>query len=134
MNVQFDPKAVVREVERRLLRALRAGCITLANRTRELVSVPAPRKRVLGRRGRNAGIVYYRAATPAAPGAPPRKVSGQFRRSIAWEVDAARMVGRVGTNAKQGRRLEEQGHRHVSEALARYEAQVLAALRNELEN
>ena len=41
------------------------------------------------------------------PGEPPRKQTGMLQRSIAYEVDRELLVGRVGTNQKTGRWLEE---------------------------
>ncbi len=41
------------------------------------------------------------------PGEPPRLQCGELRRSITWELDEGRMVGRVGTNKIHGRYLED---------------------------
>ena len=46
------------------------------------------------------------------PGEPPRLQCGELRRSIAWELDAGKIVGRVGTNKIYGRYLEE-GTEHM---------------------
>lgn len=43
-----------------------------------------------------SGRVYYQATTPASPGAPPRKLSGDLRRSINWEM-RGEAKARVGT-------------------------------------
>ena len=58
---------------RRLQRGLEAGANVLLNKIKQKISVPAPRKLVMSKRG----DVYYRATTKAAPGAPPRKLSEQ---------------------------------------------------------
>ena len=42
----------------------------------------------------------------SAPGGVPYLNCGLLRRSIAWEVDEGRLVGRVGTNVLYGRFLE----------------------------
>lgn len=79
-------------------RGLEAATIHLLNRTRETLSVPAPRKRnAMGR---------YRATVPATPGAPPRKLSGDLRRSMAYQMFRQKTIGRVGTNKVYARPLE----------------------------
>lgn len=47
-------------------------------------------------------------STPSAPGQPPAVTTGTLRRSIAYEVDKPRAVGRVGTNLVYAR-IQEMG-------------------------
>lgn len=111
---------IAAEVKRRATQGLKAATIFLSARVREILSVPAPRLLVKPK----FGAPYYRATTPALPGAPPRKLSGQLRRSIAWEMRANDTVGRVGTNMVYGRRLEEMGHRYLTLAVEQYGAEI----------
>jgi hypothetical protein len=50
----------------------------LTARIKEELSVPAPRRRVISRKG----VTYYVATTPAIPNAPPRKLSGTLRMRV----------------------------------------------------
>ncbi len=119
---------------------IRDRCIAKANKgllamayeyqglVRRTLSVPAPRRRVVAGpyagsdlryysgTPRRPGDIYYVATTRATPGAPPRKLSGHLRRSIA--VDASRFNGpenviRVGTNVPYGKTLEEGTHKYL---------------------
>lgn len=108
------------EIDRLAGKGLRAAAIFLKSRVRELLSTPAPRKRVLGQRGAVAGIVYYRALTAASPGAPPRKLSGRLRASITCQISADGLRARVGSNAAQARRLEFDGHPYLIPAYRRW--------------
>jgi phage gpG-like protein len=110
------------EIRRALGRGLEAAAIFLAQRTKELISVPAPRVRIFGQRGNVEGVKYYRAKTKATPGAPPRKLSGVLHASITWEkkADSGEIVARVGTNVEYARRLEYEGHSYLHPALTRW--------------
>ena len=98
VQVGWDGNRVADNVQLLAGRGLEAATIHLLNRTREAVSVPAPRKR--SKMGR-----YY-ATTPATAGAPPRKLSGTLRRSTAYMMMRYKTIGRVGTNLIYGRPLE----------------------------
>lgn len=97
--------AIVAEVDRRLTRA----AVHLTGKVKEVLSVPAPRRAVIGKRGKLTGVRYYVATTPATPGAPPRKLSGRLRSSITWE-SISEVHKRVGTNVLYGKPLENMGH------------------------
>ena len=86
--------AIDAEVKRLVGRGVKVAASHLAKRIKQTLSVPAPRRRVQSK----AGTYYYRATTKATPGAPPRKLSGRLRASIAYEVDADGVTARVGTN------------------------------------
>lgn len=58
---------------------------------KKMVSVAAPRKV-----SKKTGRVY--AATKATPGAPPRKLTGRGRASLAYKVDKVLLTATVGTN------------------------------------
>lgn len=120
-NSPVDNSAkIAAEVKRRASQGLKAATIFLSARVRELISVPAPRKLMKPK----GGVPYYRATTPATPGAPPRKLSGQLRRSIAWEMRQNETIGRVGTNMVYGRALEAQGHRYLTLAVDMYQNEI----------
>jgi len=89
-----------------VLKRVTAAVIEIANETRRTLSTPAPRRKVKSR----DGSFHYVATTRATPGAPPRKLSGRLRASQGYEVDAATLTGRAGTNVIYGRRHEFQGH------------------------
>ena len=86
---------IKQEVEEAAGAGMNAARLFLVARVKEAISVPAPRKKVVS----NAGEIYYRATTPAIPGAPIRKLSGQARMKL-----TSRMVSKtefeIGDNAK----------------------------------
>lgn len=123
-NPADNAAKVAAEVKRRAGQGLKAATIFLSSRIKEILSVPAPRVLVKPK----FGAPYYRATTPATPGAPPRKLSGQLRRSIAWETRQADTVGRVGTNMVYARRLEAQGHRFLTLAVEMYQNDIKAIM------
>lgn len=130
VEVHWQGPKVKADITRGLNMGLKAAAIFFSGRVKELISVPAPRVRVHGKRGASAGIIYYRATTKATPGAPPRKLSGRLRTSVTWEMrQAALQVGgvmagaeeaRVGTNVVYGRTHEEGDHQFLGPALARW--------------
>jgi len=108
-------------------RGLGAAALHLTNRIKQVISVPAPRKIVkftkmvpvmkkqkLGKTGRFKYVAAMKkvttkrivAATPATPGAPPRKLTGKLRQSIAWQWMKRDTVARVGTNIEYAAPLE----------------------------
>lgn len=111
---------IKREVQAKAKLGLRAATIFLSGRVKEILSVPAPRKLVKPK----VGAAYYRASEPAKPGAPPRKLSGELRRSIAWEMRQNDTIGRVGTNKVYAKRLEEMGHRYLTLAVQMYQGEI----------
>lgn len=123
-SAYWDDAKIREEVRRAAGRGLRAGAIFLTNRLKELLSESAPRKRVLGKRGKMAGLSYYRATTRALTGAPPRKLSGRFRASQTYEVSGDGLTARIGNNAVQGRRLEDLAHPYLSVLIERFGAEL----------
>ena len=102
VQIGWDGGMVSQKVTFLAGRGLEVATIHLMNRVREAISVPAPRRRTkLGR---------YVATTRATSGAPPRKLSGQLRRSTAYQMMRQKTIGRVGTNLIYGRPLELGGH------------------------
>lgn len=131
MNVEFNLDGLTGDLRRRAERAVTAGSVELTAKVKEALSEPAPRKRVLSRRG----VYYYRATERATRGAPPRKLSGMLRRSITRQTldmpDGP--VGRVGTNIRYGARQEyEYGHRYLAPTLQQHAAEIQAAMQREL--
>lgn len=112
---------IAREVKARAKMGLKAATIFLNARVKEVLSVPAPRVMVKPK----VGAPYYRATTPATPGAPPRKLSGELRRSIAWEMRSNGTVGRVGTNKVYGKPLETwMGHSFLVVTVQQYQGEI----------
>lgn len=77
-KIQAKAESIAAQVIRRANAGVQTAAIFLAARTKETVSVPAPRKRVVSK----LGDIRYRATSRAIPGAPPRKLSGRLRHSI----------------------------------------------------
>lgn len=75
---------IKKQVDKSAGRGLNAARVFLTARIKEALSVPAPRKAVRAAPlpgQKKGGILYYRAATPATVGAPPRKLSSRLRTS-----------------------------------------------------
>lgn len=120
MANQNNAAKIAREVQAKAKKGLMAATIFLSARVKEIISVPAPRALVKPR----FGAPYYRATTRATPGAPPRKLSGELRRSISWEMRNNGTVGRVGTNKVYARKLEQMGHPFLSLAVQQYQGEI----------
>jgi len=95
--MKADPAKVaemVRKIKEEVKRAKGAGMrkasFFIRARIKEAISVPAPRRRSVNGR-------YY-ATTPATPGAPIRKLSGNARRSVTTRYDKRSIT--VSVNAK----------------------------------
>ena len=131
LNVHFDIDALMREVNRRAEKALAAGALTLANEVKKTLSVRAPTRMATSR----SGVRYPVARTRAAPGAPPRLVTGRLRGSVGWQVlrQPGGPVGRVGTNLVYGRPLETwMNHKFLSATWAQVGPSVLAVMQKAL--
>ncbi len=109
------------------MRALAAGAITLVGRVKETLSVPAPRSRVRSR----AGVVHYRATTPATPGAPPRKLSGRLRASQGYSVSPSTLTARIGSNLIYAG-WEYRGHPYLAPTLAAHRQEIATAMERAL--
>ena len=96
MTLQWYGEEQKRVIDREMDKRLKAAVRVVLNQARNLVSEPG----TMNRKGR--AKLY--GAVRSLPGEPPRKQTGQLRRSIATEVLS--MVGRVGTNLKYGKHLE----------------------------
>jgi phage gpG-like protein len=106
VHARWNDAKVKAQVQRMAGKGIKAAGIFFASRVKELLSVPAPRKLVHGKRGASAGLVYYRATVAATRGAPPRKLSGKLRMSITTDASADGSRVRVGTNIVYARRHE----------------------------
>jgi hypothetical protein len=114
-----DHSARVKEEVRRLAgRGVEAGAIFLKARIKETLSTPVPRRRVK-RRIRGASVLTYVAATPATPGAPPRKLSGQLRASVDY-IMLSDQRALVGVGKVYGRRHELGTHPFLVPTTQRY--------------
>ena len=110
----MSAERVADEVLRLAGLGVKAAAIHLSRRVKEVLSVPAPRRRA---RSARTGVPTWRATLPAAPGAPPRKLSGRLRASVAYEADEREGEARVGTNVVYGRRHELGDHPFLVPAL-----------------
>lgn len=78
---------------------------------------------------RRKGTRIYGAVRSTA-GEPPRKQTGRLRASVTYEVDAASLTARVGTNVQYGKYLELGTRRGIAprpwlrRALAECQAQI----------
>src|SRR5678809_1713062 len=115
----------IRRLEGRRLK--RAGAVA-ARRMKYVLSVPAPRVRVLAKRGKYRGSYYYRATTPATPGAPPRKLSGRGRASVTYEVNEEQLTVRLGSNVIYMARHERGNHKWARVALEQARIEIKAIL------
>lgn len=122
------------QVQRRANAGVKTAAVFLAARVKEIVSVPAPRKRVVSK----LGDISYRATVKAIPGAPPRKLSGKLRQSVTYHLDPVMMNPRpvgfnrvkpraiVGVKARSvngfnyPKHLEGSGHAFLMVAVRRY--------------
>lgn len=132
-NAEVAAKLAARikqQVERGANKGLEAGLIFLGARVREMMSVPAPRKRVKDA----GGNISYRATTRATPGAPIRKLSGKARASV-----TTRMVGPnhgilsvkarsvKGFNYPRAHELRT-GHAFIAPTVAKYKRELMAII------
>lgn len=81
-----DPDPVIAELRRRATYAAARIGAEITGELKKVLSVPAPIV---------PGSVPPRAATPATPGAPPRRVSGRGRAATAYVVDTSEDGSRV---------------------------------------
>ncbi len=126
VDVIWNSKEVSDEATRLLMRGIDAASVFLVSRVKELISVPAPRRFVKPRKG---GARYVVAATPATPGAPPRKLTGRLRADVRWQrMDAN--TNRVGVTVIYGGRLERIGHPYLSVAFARFQGELEGIIAN----
>lgn len=116
----MDPQEIIDRMHATAVLRLRRAAVYLTNEIKETLSEPAPRARVLGA----SGSAYYRATTPATPGAPPRKITGRLRASIAYTVDPSNLTARIGTNVIYGPPLEFGNHPFASVTLNKRRAEL----------
>lgn len=102
--MDWNADNVRREIDALMIQRLEKTAITLQNRVRETLSEPPKggRRKVIGR----SGVPFYVARNPATPGAPPRKITGRFRSTMAYMRLADNGGFRVGTNDIRGRPFE----------------------------
>lgn len=75
--------AIQKRVIKSVSKGLKDAGRLLESEVKKTLSTPAPRKRV---KPRDGSPPYWRATTPATPGAPPRRLSGALRKSVKVEV------------------------------------------------
>ena len=134
MTVRVDDEAF----RRRLMGAVERGLGQQGAYTQGAIQQKIGRSQPIGRSksGRTWG------KNPSLPGEPPKKVTGELQRSIAWvtESDTSSIALQVGTNLEYGRYLELGTSKMVArpylratllERLNRIQAGVVAAVRQE---
>ncbi len=96
-RVEWHGEEAQQHVRSKAVQFLYRAAVTVAQRARDLLSVPGS-----GRvKGKQAG-----PQTHSAPGEPPRKQTGRLRASVTQEIDEATLSARVGTNVEYGKHLE----------------------------
>ncbi len=98
---EWNGHQVANEVRRIAGLGLKAAAIHLSRRVKETISIAAARAMFTYK-----GSTTYIALTSALPGAAPRKLSGQLRRSITWDATTDGSTARVGSNLVYARSLE----------------------------
>jgi hypothetical protein len=118
------------QVNKRAATGAASVAIFFAARLKEIVSTPAPRKRVKDR----SGNISYRATVRAISGAPPRKLSGKLRQGITYSLQGG--SGRKATGAVVGvkarsergynypRHLEDTDHSFVAPTVRKYRVEM----------
>jgi HK97 gp10 family phage protein len=105
MPVQWYGEQRQREIDSEMKRRISASVRIVLNRARKLVGVTGTKA--------NKGKAKTYGAVRSLPGEPPRKQTGQLRRSISTEVYG--LVGRVGPSMEDGLypKYLELGTRHM---------------------
>jgi hypothetical protein len=109
----WDPDKVQEKIKSVISKRIAAACIHLTNAIKVDISQSGTlryNKTLKSGKASKAQKTVYNF-THSRPGNPPYKQTGQYRRSIAYEV--VNLVGRVGTNMPLGKWLEL-GTRHMA--------------------
>jgi len=118
-DVQWNGDAASAEIRRLAVGFLLRAALTVKRRAQELLSVPGTAVSIGGKGNKHKKGTRIEGAIRSAPGEPPRKQSGRLRGSptaapggtgpedgVAYEIDAANLAARVGTNVPYGKYLE----------------------------
>lgn len=133
-------KAIAR-LRAKVKRGVTKACSYLQTRIRINLSVPAKRKTVVSRSSNSQfgpvipGAKYKVAATPATFGAFPRKVTGNLRRSVVYEVigtNPDEIRGRVGTRLDYGYYLEQHDHWWLGRTYDEEETEIVDIIMDEM--
>ncbi len=112
-HVNWNGNAFIRQMQAQARRNTSAASIRLSNHIKAEISQAGTLRyhptTKSGKAAKSFKTIY--SFTHSAPGSPPYKQTGHYRRSIAWEIvtvgiGGATVTGRVGTNSKVGRYLE----------------------------
>ncbi len=117
----MTPDEIIARMNAEVARRLTRCAAYFAKELKVVLSVPAPRR--ISRTGRPY------AATPAIPGAPPRKLTGRGRASIAWVLAPDKRSSAVGTNVIYMRVHETYDHKYVAPTLRRVRVRLEEILR-----
>lgn len=91
----------IKEIEDQLGKNLEKAAIHLMNKIKVKVNRSQPYVIYKGETGR-----YYHGQDPSQPGESPKKVRGDFQRSITYEISSDKKSAKVGTNLDYGMYLE----------------------------
>ncbi len=125
---KWSSAELARQVRQAAGKGVLAAAVFYEARLKEILSVPAPRKTVVGKRGASRGLTYYRATSPATAGAPPRKLSGDLRRRQTHEAYEDGQRVRVGSNVVYAARHEQGRHPFLLPTLKAMQAQIATIL------
>jgi hypothetical protein len=96
----FGGHAYLKSVKAQMEKNMAAALIHFAGAVQRKISRTQPRKRYSGK------YVSYKGLDPSSPGSPPKILSAELVRSIAWEIDPDGLSGRVGSGMKYATFLE----------------------------
>ena len=102
MALMWHGDEAIRRVNGTMVQRLQGAAMYVRGEARKNISVGQPTRLTHPVAGgsRRVGL------EPSAPGEYPKKVTGQLRQSVSWEVDEKRLTARVGTNLDYGMWLE----------------------------
>ncbi len=108
MALEWHGREAEQLVQRRAVAVLTKIAVTIKGEAQALLGVAGTGK-VKGQAKRDNQGRFLKAAVRverSRPGEPPRKQTGQLRRSVQSEVDPGTLRARVGTNVEYGKHLE----------------------------
>lgn len=102
MAMKWHGTEAVRRIKAVTADRLEGAAMYVRTQARKNISRSQPTRLVHAR----AGGSYRRGLDPSKPGEYPKKVMGQLRQRVAYEIDRHVLKARVGTNLAYGKHLE----------------------------
>ena len=113
MTLKWHGDEAIRRINATMVQRLKGAAMYVRGEARKNISRGQPTRLTHGmQRHDEMGRFTKRGASrrvgldPSAPGEFPKKVTGQLRRRVVWEVDEHKLTARVGTNLPYGKWLE----------------------------